>query len=134
MQKSTGSKLFLDTTVILSAVTKRNITSYRILLNYRGQLYTNEYVIKECRRVLKKEFGFSDELINKALDYVRIRCVVLPPPNKKEFKKIAIRDKADKPVVCSAMKKGCILVIDDKATYEDARRYVETKHSDEVEI
>lgn len=134
MRRSTGSKLFLDTTVIISAVTKRSIPAYNILLDYRGGLYTNEYVIKECRRVLKKEFGFSDELINTALDYVMTRCEILPLPNKKEFEKIVIRDKADKPVVCSAMKEGCMLVIDDEATYVDAKRYVETKHSDEVGV
>ena len=57
---------------------------------------------------------------------------MLPTPNKKEFVKIAISDKSDKPVVCSAMKEGCVLVIDDEETYIDAKRYVETKHSDEI--
>lgn len=132
MRRSSETKLFLDTTVVISAITKRNIASFDLLLKYMGKLYTNEYVIKECIRVLKKEFRYSSELINRSLDYVRVRCEVLPTPNEKEFKKIDIRDKADMPVVCSAMKKGCILVIDDEETYEDAKRYVETKHSDEV--
>lgn len=132
MQRSSEIKLFLDTTVLISAITKRNIASFNLLLKYRGKLYTNEYVIKECIRVLKKEFGYSSELVNSALDHIRARCEVLPTPNKKEFRKIKIRDKADAPVVCSAMKKGCILVIDDEQTYEDAKEYIETKHSDEV--
>jgi predicted nucleic acid-binding protein len=134
MRRSSETRLFLDTTVIVSAVTKRNIASYNLLLNYKGKIYTNEYVIKECIRVLKKEFGYSSELVNKALDYVRFRCEVLPTPNKREFKKIGIRDKADQPVVCSAMKKGCILVIDDEETYEDAKKYIETRHSDEIKV
>lgn len=132
MPRSSGTKLFLDTTVIVSAVTRRNIASYNLLLNYEGELYTNRYVIKECIRVLKKEFGYSDELINRALDYVRARCEVMPTPSEKEFAKIAIRDKADRPVVCSTMKKGCVLIIDDEETYDDAKKYVEARRSNEV--
>ncbi len=132
MQRSSERKLFLDTTVIVSAVTKRDIASYNLLLKYKGGLYTSEYVIKECIRVLKKEFGYSDELTNRAIDYVRFRCKIVPTPNKNEFKKISINDKADKPVVCSAMKERCILVIDDYETYEDAKKYVETRRSDEI--
>ena|GEM_PF-5465867 len=41
MPRSSEAKLFLDTTVIVSAVTKRNIASYKLLLNYEGELYTN---------------------------------------------------------------------------------------------
>ncbi len=134
MPRSSEAKLFLDTTVIVSAVTKRNIASYNLLLNYEGELYINEYVIKECMRVLKKEFGYSNELVSKVLGYVSARCELLPMPNKKEFMKIEIRDKADKPIVCSAMKKSCVLVIDDEETYEDAKRYVETKRSYEIEV
>lgn len=132
MPRSSGAKLFLDTTVIVSAVTKRNIASYNLLLNYKGELYISEYVIKECVRVLKEELGYSDKLVSRALEYVKTRCEVLPTPNKKEFIKIAISDKSDRPVVCSAMKKGCVLVIDDEETYIDAKKYVETKHSDEI--
>lgn len=62
MRRSSGTKLFLDTTVIVSAVTKRNIASYNLLLNYEGELYTNRYVIKECIRVLKKEFGYEKRM------------------------------------------------------------------------
>ncbi len=131
MPRSSEAKLFLDTTVIVSAVTKRNVASYNLLLNYEGELYISEYVIKECVRVLK-ELGYSDELVGRALDYIRARCEVLPTPNKKEFVKIAISDKSDKPIVCSAIKKGCVLVIDDEETYIDAKKYVETKHSDEI--
>ncbi len=135
MQKSSEkARIFLDTTVIVSAVTKRNLASYEILLSYTGEIYTNRYVIKEVLRVLKKEFGYSDELVNRALDYVKLRCHVLPTPHKEEFKKISLRDKADKPVVCSAMKSRCVLVIDDEETYADAKRYIETKRSNEVEI
>lgn len=53
MRRSSETRLFLDTTVIVSAVTKRNIASYNLLLNYKGKIYTNEYVIKECIRVLE---------------------------------------------------------------------------------
>jgi predicted nucleic acid-binding protein len=117
MARSSGKdRLFLDTTVIVSGLTKRNRASYDLLLKYEAELYTNEYVLKECIRVLKDEFGFSADLVNRALDSIRFRCKVMPTPNKKEFRKISISDKADRPVVSSAMKKGCILVIDDFRT------------------
>ncbi len=134
MQKSSKAELFLDTTVIVSAITKRNTASYNLLLDYRGKLYTNEYAMKETRRILKNEFRYSDELVNKAIDYIRVRCDVLPTPHKKEFGRIILRDKADNPIVCSAMKKWCVLVIDDEETYQDAKEYVETRHSEEIKI
>lgn len=135
MEKSSGKvKLFLDTTVIVSGLTKRNMASYELLLRYEGELCTNEYVLKECIRVLRKEFGFSPDQVNRALDYIRFICEVMPTPNKKEFKKISISDKADRPIVASAMKKACILVIDDLRTYQDARKYVETRRSEEIEL
>ncbi|MFQ6137450.1 MAG: hypothetical protein ACE5PM_09770 [Candidatus Hydrothermarchaeales archaeon] len=134
MQKSSKAELFLDTTVIVSAITKRNTASYNLLLNYRGKLYTNEYAMKETSRVLKNEFKYSNELVNKAIGYIRMRCDVLPSPHKEEFERIILRDKADKPIVCSAVKKGCVLVIDDEETYQNAKGYVETRHSDEIKI
>jgi predicted nucleic acid-binding protein len=95
-RSSEKDRLFLDTPVIVSGVTKRNKASYDLLLNYPGELYTNEYVLKECIRVLKKEFGFSADMVNRALDYVRFRCKVMPTPNKNEFRKISISDKTDR--------------------------------------
>jgi hypothetical protein len=35
-------------------------------------------------------------------------------------------------MVASAMKKRCILVIDDSRTYKDAKKYLETKRSKEI--
>ncbi|MFQ6072708.1 MAG: PIN domain-containing protein [Methanosarcinales archaeon] len=134
MQKNSETRLFLDSTGIIGAITKRKPIFRKIFEDYKENLYANEYVIKETRRVLKNDFGCPEELINKAIDNIRVRFKVVKTPSKEEFKKIKISDKADRPIVCSAKKEKCILVTDDKKLYKDAKKYVITKLPEEVVI
>ncbi len=120
------TKAFLDTTVIISAVTGRALSSLWILEERDIERYTNEYVIKEVRRVLKK-FQYNPEQINKVVEHVREKCLVLSTPSKEEIKKILIQDKSDRPIVYSAKKAGCILITDDGGLRRSGKKYVKTQ-------
>ncbi len=126
------SKLFLDSTVIISALTSRNPASVLIIIEPKSPLFTNEYVIKEVRRILGNEFKFTVDEVNRSIDFMRDILVVLPMPNKNEFKKIQIEDKSDKPIVYSAKKSGCILVTEDRLLYQNAKKYVQTLKPEEL--
>ena len=126
------SKLFLDSTVIISALTSRNPASVLIIIKQKFPLFTNEYVIKEVRRILGIEFKFTVDEVNRSIDFMRDILVVLPMPNKNEFKKIQIKDKSDKPIVCSAKNSGCILVTEDRLLYQNAQKYVQTLKPEEL--
>ncbi len=126
------TRLFLDSTIIISAVTSRNPNASLLFIEEGNELYTNEYVVKEVRRILANAFDFPAEMVNKTIDFIEAKCIVLPMPNKNEFKKIEIKDKSDKPIVCSAMKKKCVLVTEDGLLYVEAKKYVITARPEEV--
>jgi predicted nucleic acid-binding protein len=118
-------RAFFDTSVILNKIFKLSKEAEKVFSDPDINKYTNEYVLKELYHVLKKQFNFSEIQISYALDYVRNECTILPTPKKENFIPIKIRDKADKPIVCSAYKHDLILYIDDEKTYQDAKKYVQ---------
>ena len=117
-------RAFFDTSVILNKILMLSKEEEKAFSDPDINKYTNEYVLKELYHVLKKQFNFSEIQISYALDYVRNECTILPTPEKDDFTKVKIRDKADKPIVCSAYKHDLILYIDDEKTYQDAKKYV----------
>ena len=125
-------RLFLDSTVIISAITARNPAAVYLLMDDDFERYTNEYVIKETRRILQKAFDFSIRDVNDSIDLVRRQCIVLPLPNKEEYKKLEIKDASDKPIVLSAIKKRCILVTEDYILLENAKKYVKAKRPENL--
>ncbi len=135
MQKNTETtEFFLDTTIIISGITGRNLRCVEILENQKYKLYTNEYSIKEVRRILKDVFKFTPQEINENVEYIESKCVILPKPTKNDIKNIKISDKSYKPIVASAIKLNIPLIIDDHITYHDAKKYVKTIKSDEIQI
>lgn len=115
----------MDTTVLLSGVLKRNIASWRLLNPGSGlELVTNAFAIKEMRRVLKN-LGYDAETINALVDFVRERCEVAKTPKKEELLKYRLRDKNDAPIVCSAVKEKCdLLLTEDTQLKEDVKKYI----------
>ena len=135
MPKNTKTTdFFLDTTIIISAITGRNLKCVEIFQNRNFKLFTNEYAIKEVKRILSDVFKFTPQEINENVDYIENKCVILPKPTKNDFKNIKISDKSDKPIVASAIKLNIPLIIDDHITYHDAKKYVKTLKSDEIQI
>jgi len=126
------TRLFLDTTVVISSITARNPASVILVSEKRYELVVDEYVIKETRRVLSDEFEFSDQDVNRSIDFIRENMTVVPMPSKNEFKKLNMKDKSDRPIVCSAKRNNCILVTEDGLLHTQAKKYVVTVRPDEV--
>ncbi len=120
-------RVFLDTSVIIAAITGTSAEAFRLVFTASSEAHTNEYALKEVYHVLGKVFGFKEELIARVLDNLRDRIIIHKDPPVKAFKKLILRDKADRPIVCSAMNLGCTLIIADEVTYQDAKRYVKVR-------
>ncbi|MFH1442657.1 MAG: PIN domain-containing protein [Candidatus Micrarchaeota archaeon] len=127
-------RLFLDTSVLISASRGRNDSALRLFFRSKAELVTNEYAIKEFRRVMLSNFGLPHGNVEEAILRIRNRCLVLPSPPAEKYHEIAIRDKSDIPIVLGALQAGCILVIDDEITCRDAKKYLKTLKSEEVPL
>jgi predicted nucleic acid-binding protein len=72
----------VDTTKLVGAVTLKDLDAHKFLFDRSKVKLTNEYVIKEVRRVLGDEYGFSQTDINYAIDDIRENCNVVANPPK----------------------------------------------------
>ena len=125
MEKCTGMiKALLDTSVILGHLLDISKEATKIFNNRSIEKYTNEYALMEVYHVLKHK-DFSELEISYVIDYIRDECIILPKPSKSEMKTINLRDKPDRPFVCSAKKYNLVLYIDDLKSFQDAKKYVE---------
>jgi predicted nucleic acid-binding protein len=125
--KNTKLNFFIDTTVAISAITGRNKDAWILLESGKKRLvllFVNEFVIKEIRRTLI-EFDFSQERINYAIDYVSECCTVRKNVPKARFSKYVIGDKNDIPILAGAVQESAILVTEDNALRNDAKKYIE---------
>ena len=110
------NRFFLDTTIIISSVVpdrSEHIACVSILLQNNIPLLTNEYVIKETRRVLEDVYSLDQGDINQFIDYLSTKLEIVKTPSKQEFSNI-------------------ILITDDIPTKKDALNYVMTFHSNEA--
>ncbi len=125
--KNTEPRFFIDTTVAISAITGRNKDAWILLESGKKGLISlsvNDFVIKEIRRVLK-EFNFSQEEINYAIDYVSECCTVRNNIPKALFSKYVIRDRNDIPILAAAAQESAVLVTEDNALKNDAKKYID---------
>jgi predicted nucleic acid-binding protein len=132
--KNTELKFFIDTTVAISAITGRNKDAWILFESGKKRvisLFVNEFVIKEIRRTLK-EFNFSQEGINYAIDYVSECCTVRKNVPKAKFSKYIIQDKNDIPILAGAVQESAILVTEDNPLKNDAKTYLECVNPSEA--
>ena len=129
------NRFFLDTTIILSSLVpdrSEHIACVSILLQNNIPLLSNEYVIKETRRVLEDVYSLDQGDINQFIDYLSTKLEIVKTPSKQEFSNIKSNDKSDRPIIYSDKKHNCILITDDIPTKKDALNYVMTFHSNEA--
>lgn len=129
------NKFFLDTTIIISSLLpdrSEHIACVSIVLQNNISLLTNEYVIKETRRVLEHVYSFDQGDINQFIEFLSTKLEIVKTPSKEEFSNIRSNDKSDRPITYSAKKHHCILITDDIPTKNDALNYVMTFHSNEA--
>jgi putative PIN family toxin of toxin-antitoxin system len=106
-------KVFLDTNVIVSAVTTRGLCAdvFRTVLA-EHELITSARVLQEVRRILQVKFGVSDELIVEYLELIEQDAIVA------EFKYLPyfpIKDKDDIEIVAAAVSASAhVLVTGDR--------------------
>ncbi len=127
MQKNLASeKYFLDTNVFLNAFFHSSSPDNSLVTSIHLTKLTNEYVLKEVRRVAIHA-GLKQAETESIISLIKRFTTVVPTPLAHEFKKMVLTDKSDKPIVCSALKHGCTLVTNDSRTYSEAKKYVATK-------
>lgn len=129
------NKFFLDTNILISSLVpdrSEHIACVSILLQNNIPLLTNEYVIKETRRILEDVYSFDHGDINQFIEFISTKLEIVKTPSKEEFSNIRSNDKSDRPIIYSAKKHHCILITDDTPTKKDALNYVMTFHSDEA--
>ncbi|MCX9014060.1 MAG: PIN domain-containing protein [Candidatus Methanoperedens sp.] len=128
-------KLFLDTNVLLNSLLRdrrAHISSLSILLQNNIQLVTNEYVIKETRKILEDIYSFDKADINQIIEFLRAKIEIVKTPSREEFKTINSSDKSDRPIIFSAKKYDCVLITDDAPTKKDAGKYIQALGSTEA--
>ena len=126
-------RLFLDTSSIVGSILpddEDNKYPMAILLQNKVPLVTNEYVVKELRCVLPKFLENFE--INKFIDFIYAKFLVLKTPSKNECRKIRCKDRADSPIIATALKENCVLVTEDTRLREDASEYVVVLSSQET--
>ena len=134
MMKNIELKFFIDTTVVVSAITGRNKDAWVLLESGRKKvvsLFVNDFIVKETRRTLKM-LHFSQENINHAVEYIMECCVVRRNVPKKEFLKYKIRDKNDIPILSGAVRESAALVTEDGALRVDVKGYIESSTPSEA--
>ncbi|MBI5226232.1 PIN domain-containing protein [Candidatus Micrarchaeota archaeon] len=116
------SRLFLDTSFLVHLFTEKHAEA-RSLYDSAESKLTNEYVVKELRRVLAAR-GYSESEVSDVVSELRKRCKVLPSPSKDRFRRIALRDRSDVPIVLGAKDSGAVLLTFDHVLAQDAKNYV----------
>lgn len=119
-------KLFLDTNILMSTILperSNHIYAISIVLQNRIPLFTNDYVIKEVRRILL-EYRFGLEDVEKLIEFFQTKIEVVKTPSKEELETIKAKDKSDGPIIKSAEKLDCVLVTDDTIAKRSAEKYV----------
>ncbi len=113
-EKPTEKKIFLDTSILITALLSSKGGSFYLLARYYNQLdfYINEYVLEEALEVLQTKFSQEKELRHNLyllLGFSRIE--VLPNPTKNKIKKLqGIINKEDVPILASAIDNCDILL------------------------
>jgi predicted nucleic acid-binding protein len=127
-------RLFLDTNVLVSGTALPKLGPYaeRILAGSHSENYTNEYAIKETRRVLQERFNVPIGAANDAVEFIRQRAKVVATPAVNSFIKFDIVDKSDRPIVCSAVQVNAILVTEDRLLQREASQYVKAISSSQA--
>ena len=132
--KNIELKFFIDTTVVVSAITGRNTKAWVLLESGRRKvisLYVNEFIIKETRRTLKV-LQISPEKTNYAVEYILECCILRGNVPKKEFSGFNIRDRNDIPIFAGAVEESAILVTEDNLLRKDAMEYIESVTPEEA--
>ena len=112
------NKVFLDTSVFITALLSSKGGSFYILNNLRGrfEFQINHYIFQEIQQLLDNKFYSQNDLKSKFFLLIGLAKIkIFPNPAKKELKLVNnIINKKDLPILTSAMKKSDYLLTLDK--------------------
>ncbi|MBI2263419.1 putative toxin-antitoxin system toxin component, PIN family [Candidatus Berkelbacteria bacterium] len=126
-------KVFLDTSVLLSALFSRRGGSFYILSQLKDhfEILINEYVLEEVLSVLNRKFPAKFDFKNTLFILLAVGKVkVLPNPSPKLVESASeIIEKEDAPILASAILESDFLVTLDKDFLEEmVQKFMEKKN------
>jgi len=127
-----SSRVFLDTSILITALLSSRGGSFYLLREYRGELefFINEYVLEETVEVLRTKFPKQKELEHNLyllLGFSKIE--VLPNPQKNQLKPVQkIIEREDAPILASAIDRcDYLLTLDNDFLTEAVRNFAQSK-------
>lgn len=93
-------KVFLDTNVLVSALTTRGLCAelFEVVLQSH-ELLTSDHVLCELERILPEELGQSEQVTKAFIDLIRTHAILAATVQST----IALPDPDDEPIVASAI-------------------------------
>ncbi len=112
-------KVFLDTSVLVSALNSTSGASFHILNSPKYVFFISEFVLAEARSVIARKFSnkISENMLFSFIGATPI--TVLPLPKKSELRKFSkFVEEKDAPILASSLKHCDILLTLDKGILE----------------
>lgn len=129
----TKNKVFLDSSIIISALLSSRGGSFFILYYFKDifEFQINEYVFDEVIDVLNKKFSKRPDLKNKLFTLVGLTPIrIFPDPLKNETKILEkFLSKEDTPILTSALKHSSyLLTLDDDFLTDSVLKFATSKN------
>ena len=125
------NRIIADANVLISGLLWDGNEREILRLAARGEteLVISLYILREVENVLINKFGFDENKSKEAIDFIRMVSHDVVDVSEEEINECfnKLSDKEDVPVLASAIKAGCILIIGDKKLLEEARRLIDVK-------
>lgn len=112
-------RVFLDTNVIVSAVTTRGLCAdvFRTVLSDH-ELITSSRVLEEVRRILVEKFAVPDTLIREYLELIEQDAIVAEPG---DVPTLSIKDRSDVEIVAAAVGGGADVFVTGDREVQDIK-------------
>lgn len=128
-----GNRVFLDSSVLITALLSSKGGSFYILKQYRDTLrfFINEYVLAETIAVLRKKFPKHKNLEHNLYLLIGFSKIeVLPNPEKKRLKPLfKLIEKEDAPILASALEHcDYLLTLDNDFLSKDVVSFTQKKN------
>lgn len=127
------TKVFADSSVLITAVLSSNGGSFYILTQFKEDFdfQISEYVLEETMRVLAQKFSSKPDLRNQLFLLISAAKInILPNPPPKELKPLRkVINAEDTPILASALKNDlCLLTLDNDFFKKSVTGFIQKNH------